>query len=262
MGMAPMPWARSLAQGLWLGVAIVLPGLSGGTAALVLGIYERLVHDLGRFRWQPYHLPLAVGAGVGLVAGARLLDGVLAVAPDLLSAFLLGAVLASAWLAFQRFPEPPASAVGAWLLGVGLALAVARHPLAPQAAGGAGLSLPLAFLAGGLAGTAMMLPGMSGATLLILLGVYDDMLAAVNGLAVPVLASFAAGVVLGMVNVARLVSALLLRAPELTGLFLAGLLLGSARAVVPVRVGWAAVPFVLAGAVTVLAARGREAGGA
>lgn len=249
-------WTRSLAQGLWLGVAIVLPGLSGGTAALVMGMYDSLIHDFSRFRWRP-HLVLAAGAAAGLLAGARLLEGVLASAPDLLSAFLLGVVLASAWRAFRRYPAVPASALWAWFLGIALALAAARHPLAGGGGVAAPLEMPAAFLGGGVAGTAMMLPGMSGATLLILMGMYDDMLAALNALALPVLAAFAAGAALGMLVIARLVSALLDRFPVPTGLFLAGMLLGSARAVVPFRFTPAAAFLALAGAAIVLAWRER-----
>lgn len=249
-------WTRSFVQGLGLGVAIVLPGLSGGTAALIMGMYDRLVRDFSRFRWRP-HVMLAAGAAAGLLAGARLLEGVLASAPDLLSAFLLGVVLASAWLAYRRYPQVPASALGAWFLGIAAALAVARHPLAGGGGGAAPLGMPAAFFGGGVAGTAMMLPGMSGATLLILMGMYDDMLAALNALALPVLAAFAAGAGLGMLVIARLVSALLDRFPVPTGLFLAGMLLGSARAVVPSRLTPAAALLALAGAAIVLVWRER-----
>lgn len=251
-----MAWVKSLAQGLWLGVAVVLPGLSGGTAALVLGIYERLIGDLARWRWRP-HLPLAAGAAAGVLAGARLLERVLAAAPHLLAAFLLGVILASAWRAFARYERGQPAALGAWAAGIALALAAAGRPLTGAGPAPADLPWPALFLAGAAAGTAMMLPGMSGATVLILLGVYDDLLLALNRLLPLPLAVCGAGVAVGALGAARAVARLLARAPGPTGLFLAGMLLGSVRAVFPGRWDAAGLALALLGAAAVLGWRER-----
>ncbi len=242
-------------QGAVLGVAVVLPGISGGTAALVMGIYEELVRDFSHFRWRP-HLALAAGAAAGLLLGARAIGWIMEAVPDRLAAFLLGVVLASAWLVLRRFPRPGPAGLLALLAGVALALALAGEPLARngrQAAAGE------VFLGGTVSAAAMMLPGMSGGTLLIMLGLYDDMVTALNRLELARLAVFSAGAALGMFGVARAVSRLLALAPVPVGLFLGGMILGSARAVVPRAFDPAAAVLLAAGAASVYAAARREA---
>lgn len=255
--MPRVAWLRSVLQGVALGVAIILPGLSGGTAALLMGIYDELVHDFSHFRWRPY-LPLVAGVAVGVLGGARGTAWLLAAVPNLLAAFLLGVILASAWRVFRRHERPGPAAIGAWFLGIGVALAVARESLGQAGGAVATASLGAVFLGGSLSAAAMMLPGMSGGTLLILLGLYDDMLAALNALYLPMLAVFGGGALIGMFVIARLVSALLARYPAVTGLFLAGMILGSARAVLPERLGAGEVLLTLAGAAAVLFWRGGE----
>ncbi len=242
-------------QGVVLGVAVVLPGISGGTAALVMGIYEELVRDFSHFRWRP-HLVLAAGAAAGLLVGARAIGWVLAVVPDRLAAFLLGVVLASAWLVLRRFPRPGPAGLPALLAGFLLAVALAGEPLARNGREAAPAGI---FLGGTVAAAAMMLPGMSGGTLLLMLGLYDDMVTALNRLELARLAVFSAGAVLGMFGVARAVSRLLVMAPVPVGLFLGGMILGSARAVVPAVFDPAAALLLLAGAVSVYAAARGEA---
>ncbi len=233
---------KSFLQGVALGVAIVLPGLSGGTAAVVMGIYRQLIEDFSSFRWRP-HLMLAGGAALGVLGGARATGWLLERAPALLSAFLLGVVLASAWLVFRRQGRPGAGGLLAWAAGVALAVAVAREPLAAGAGDGGSAQPAFVFVGGAVASAAMMLPGMSGGTILIMMGLYDDMLTALNALNLPVLAVFVTGAMLGVFVVARLVARLLVRYPVTTGFFLAGMILGSARAVLP---GGVDVPELLA----------------
>lgn len=248
---ALLPRIKSVLQGVGLGVAIILPGLSGGTAALLMGIYDELVHDFSHFRWRPY-LPLGVGIVAGLLGGAQGTAWLLAAAPNLLAAFLLGVILASAWRVFRRYRGAGPVALAAWFVGVSTALAIARESLGHPGGVVAGASLGKVFLGGSVASAAMMLPGMSGGTILIMMGLYDDMLAALNSLYLPMLAVFIGGALIGMFVVARLVSMLLARHPVVTGLFLGGMILGSARAVIPERLGPAELVLALAGAAAVL----------
>lgn len=242
-------------RGVVLGLAVVLPGISGGTAALVMGIYEELVRDFSHFRWRP-HLALAAGAAAGLLLGARAIGWVMEAVPERLAAFLLGVVLASAWLVLRRFSRPGLAGLVALAAGCALALALAGEPLGAR--NGRVAAAGEVFLGGTVSAAAMMLPGMSGGTLLIMLGLYDDMVTALNRLELARLAVFSAGAVIGMFGVARLVSRLLELAPVLVGLFLGGMILGSTRAVLPATWDAGAVALAAAGAAAVYAAAGRE----
>lgn len=250
----------SLLRGVVLGVAVILPGLSGGTVALIMGIYTRLVDDFSHFRWRP-HLPLAVGVAAGILGGARLIAALLTAVPDLLSAYLLGLIMAGGWRLFIRHPRPGPAGMAAWFVGIGFALALAGEPLS-NGGGDPSLSPATALLGGGVAGTAMMLPGVSGSAMMVLLGLYADILAAVNTLDLPVLAVFGIGAGLGMFVVARLMSLLLARFPAVTLLFLAGLVLGSARAVLPGgslgQLSIAEAALTAAGVISILAWREKD----
>ncbi len=251
---------KAIMQGIFLGVAIVLPGLSGGTAALIMGLYHQLVRDFSHFRWRPY-LPLLAGIVAGILGGARGTAWLLDQVPSLLAAFLLGVVLASAWFVFRRQRRLSPVGLAAWIGGAALAWSAAVEPLAGahQAAGAAALPLPPLFLGGALAASAMMLPGMSGGTLLIMTGLYDDMLQALNGFNIPAIAVFGAGAIIGMFGVARAVSRLLELYPVVVGFFLAGMILGSARAVIPPAFGLGEAAAAGLGAALIVLGREKDA---
>lgn len=220
---------RSLLQGVALGIAIVLPGLSGGTAAVIMGIYRDLVEDISRFNWRP-HITLAAGVVAGVLGGARVTEFLLLNFPGILSSYLLGVILASAWLVFrQNLPLRPGGVI-AWLVGVGVGLAVAAEPLV-AGGGHRQASMVTVFLGGSVASAAMMLPGMSGGTMLVIMGLYDDMLAALNRFDIPLIFVFGLGCIVGVVVIARVITRIMGRFPVATSLLLGGMIMGSAKVV-------------------------------
>lgn len=246
---------RSVLQGVILGVAIVLPGLSGGTAAVVMGIYRELVEDISTFNWRP-HLALGTGVVAGVLGGARVTEYLLLNFPGILSSYLLGVILASAWLVFRHNLPLRPGGVFAWLTGVGIGLAVAAEPLG--AVGGHGQASPLAvFLGGSVASAAMMLPGMSGGTMLVMMGLYDDMLSALNRLDLPMIAIFGLGCVLGVIVITRILSGIMGRFPVATSLLLGGMIMGSAKAVWAGFEGMPKMAAFLVGLATVILASRR-----
>jgi len=251
-------------RGVVLGLAIVLPGISGGTAALAMGIYQDLLQALARLRFRP-HLRLGAGLVPGVLGGAWLVSLTLKAVPDVLASFLLGVILATALLLLHRvgaggWPRGGQAVLGGILLlgGFGLAYLLAGERLAETdiSTFPVDTPLPLALVGGMFSSSAMVLPGMSGGTVLVMLGLYDDALAALTGLDIPVLAAFVAGSLVGLFGVSRLANLAFLRWPSLFRLFLAGLVAGSHRAVLPGRFGlWEALAL---GAGFLLVWRSRE----
>jgi len=238
------------AKGVGVGSAIVVPGVSGGTIALVTGIYDELIESirtfgrpaflgaLMRFRVRDActHLNgrflLAVGLGVlgAAFTLARVIAWLLTHQPISVWSFFGGLILASVIPVGRRVKRRRASVLGPLLIGlVGAYLLVGVVPaVTPH-------TLPFIFLSGFISTCAMLLPGISGALVLILLGKYEFMLRALSQRDWLVLGVFALGAVVAGVSFAQLLGWLLRRYHDVTIALLTGIMLGSLRSVWPFK---------------------------
>lgn len=235
-------------KGVTMGAADVVPGVSGGTMALILGIYRELIDSLGAISaretvaalsrgrllavWRrigaPFLLVLAAGIGTSVLAlsGAILLA--LTEARSLVFALFFGLILASVFTVARRVDRWGSASVAGLLLGAALGFwLVGLTPTTTPAS-----FLFLAF-SGALAICALILPGISGAFILVLLGKYDFVLGAISDLELTALLPVAIGAVVGLLAFARLLAWLLRRAPGPTLAVLSGFMLGSLRKVWP-----------------------------
>jgi putative membrane protein len=238
--------------GLWLkgvlmGAADVVPGVSGGTMAFILGIYEELIFSIRSFdvrffrlftsfrlrealahvRWK---FLAAVGTGIlfAVFSMARGLSWLLHNHPVPVWAFFFGLIVASLFAVGLRIETwSPGVPVGIALGAAGTYLLVG---LVPVSTPGAAWFL---FLSGALAICAMILPGISGAFILVLMGKYLYVLDAVNERDFMTLALVAGGAVVGLLCFARLLNWLFRRHHDITIAVLTGLMLGSLRRVWP-----------------------------
>ena len=231
-----------------MGAADLIPGVSGGTMALILGIYRELIASLGaltstetlgalarldfrrafRLVNGAFLLSVLLGIATAVALLSRGMHWLLAHHPGGVHAFFFGLILASAGLVARRVGRWRAGAVaGAVVAALGAFWLVGLTPAVTPSA------TPFLVLSGALAVCALMLPGISGAFVLVLLGQYDAALAAVGRLDLAVLAPLAVGALLGMLSFARLLAWLLRRAHDPTLAVLAGFMLGSLRKVWP-----------------------------
>ena len=241
-----------------MGLADVVPGVSGGTVALILGIYERLVAAISRVdrrlvglvlqrRWADAseHVDLRFLAclGLGIVGGFAVMTLMLnrllsnPVTFTLTMACFFGLILASSVLVARLVKPSSRQAVRAalcWgILGAALAFGVVLLPM-PRGEATAAPSLPYLFACGAMGICAMILPGVSGAMLLLLLGVYtfltDIPRSLVHGEEITRnLASvvvFAAGAVIGLLSFSKVLRWLLVRHHAATMAVLCGFMLG------------------------------------
>jgi len=242
-------------RGIAMGASDIVPGVSGGTMAFILGIYEELIDSirtvgrpvflqaLFRFRikealqllnWQ-FLLAVAAGIFLAIVSLAHGLEWLLHNQPVYLWSFFFGLVLASVITVSKRIDRwtPPLllmlalGAIGAFLL-----------------VGAVPVQTPndwwFLFLSGAVAICAMILPGISGAFILVLLGKYQYVLSAVNSRDIVTVALVGLGAAVGIVTFAQILGYLFKRYHDMTVALLTGLMLGSLRKIWPwkVDVSW------------------------
>ena len=234
--------------GITMGAADVVPGVSGGTMAFIMGVYQELIDaiksvDLGvlklllRFRikevfervpWR-FLVALVSGIGIAILSLARLITWLLEHHTVLLYAFFFGLVLASI-VAIGVHVKWSASALATLIAGTVIAYwIVGRVPLQMP-------HDPLTiFLSACIAIVAMILPGLSGSFILLILGQYAYVLNAVKALEVLTLLPFVAGIVVGITTFSRVLSWLLDHYHQMTLTLLVGFMIGSLRKIWPFK---------------------------
>jgi len=242
---------RSVVGGFCMGAADLVPGVSGGTIALVIGVYERLVASIkegssaigaaltGRLARSGRHLrtvewsllvPLLVGIGLAVLTLARVIEHQLEVNATLMAGGFLGLVVGSVLIAWRLVKEPaPRHYVIAAVVGLALfaALGLGEDVVVTDP------SLVIFFGAGALAICAMILPGISGSLILLLVGMYQAILGAVNDRDLSAVAVFALGAVVGLALFSQVLGWALARHHDVVLAGLVGLMAGSTRILWP-----------------------------
>lgn len=252
-------------KGVAMGASDIVPGVSGGTMAFIMGIYQELIDSIRAVGQPPFLralfqfnirkifeivnwkflLALLIGIGTAVVTLSSGLEWLLENQPVYLWSFFFGLVLASVYTVSKRINQwrPPL------LLILGLATLAAFFLV-----GAVPLDTPndwwFLFLSGALAICAMILPGISGAFILVLLGKYQFVLSAVNSRDIISIGIVGIGAVIGLVTFAQIIGYFFKRYHDYTIAALTGLMIGSLRKIWPWRmdVAWltdAAGNFVL-----------------
>jgi len=230
-------------KGFCMGSADIIPGVSGGTMALILGIYERLLlairsfdrawlDDLLNLRWRralsridlEFLLPLVLGIFGALMFFTRVvpLPELIVTYPELVYGLFFGLIVASIVILMGEVDhyglrEAVITFAGAW---IGFAVVNLVPVATPDA-------LWFIFLCGFVAISAMLLPGISGSFILLILGKYAYIIGALGDFNLPVIVTFCAGMAVGLVVFSRSITWLLRRYHQATLLLIKGILIGS-----------------------------------
>ena len=235
-------------KGMAMGAADVVPGVSGGTIAFISGIYEELLTSIsninfGLFKtlksegikvaWKQVNgsflLSLFIGVFVSIISLAKAIKWMLENEPILLWSFFFGLVLASVIYIAKQITKWNILTFVVLILGAGLAYYITTlNPLVSES------SSPLfLFLAAALAICAMILPGISGAFILVLLGAYKPVLAAVNNRDFTTVAIVGAGAIAGLLTFSRILKWLFANYKNYTLAVLTGFIIGSLNKIWP-----------------------------
>lgn len=234
-------------RGLFMGSADIIPGVSGGTIALITGIYERLVHAIGKINFSfvkplvkgdfsgfkiklmeeidfQLFIPLLLGIAIAMLTLSKVIGFLLDYYTAYTFAFFLGLILASSYVLYTHLVKISPKIILISIIGFILAfIFVGLNPIA------ANHTLPILFFSGMIAICAMILPGISGAFVLLLLGQYKYMLHALNTLNLVEIIIFCLGALIGILGFSKLLDYLLKHYKEITLAFLIGVMIGTLR---------------------------------
>ena len=230
-----------------MGAADVVPGVSGGTIAFIVGIYEELLDSIksinptniklllkGQFKafWEAINanflLSIVCGIGISIFSLAELITYLLEHHPILVWSFFFGLVLASTWFVSKDIKKWNWKSISSYIAGIVIAyyITIATPASTPT-------NLAFIFLCGAIAICAMILPGISGSFILVLLGKYFYIMEAVKNLDFLILIVFACGAIIGITSFSRVLSYALKNWHDVTISVLAGFMLGSLNKVWP-----------------------------
>ena len=232
------------AKGSLIGAANTIPGVSGGTIAVITRLYDDLIASVsGFFRngWRKsagFLLPVAVGVGVGILVFARVIDFGLQVVPAQTSLLFAGLILGSIPYLVRVTYREEVRAVYAIPFVLALGLLVTMAIVAPPTAAEPVTTLTLQsalmiFVAGVISSATMIIPGISGSFVLLLIGMYSTFIRAARDINLPLLAVLLPGLAIGIVLVSKGINYLLTRHHGWSYATILGLVVGSVASVWP-----------------------------
>lgn len=234
-------------RGIAMGAADVVPGVSGGTIALITGIYEELIESIKSINLESLKLlfqfkikefltainaaflvSVLCGIAVSVLTLARVVTYLLEHEPIVLWSLFFGLILASVVSVVKRVNSWNIGSLVSFIVGTGVAyyITIATPATTPD-------SSLFIFLCGAVAICAMILPGISGSFILLLMGKYLYIMEAIKSFDIAIIATFGAGAAIGIVLFSNLLSWLFNRYHDLTIALLAGFMLGSLGKVYP-----------------------------
>ena len=249
--MKPSLFAGNALRGMLIGTAEVIPGVSGGTVALIVGVYDHIINGISHLarafgfllRGKPKDagkqfreirftilLPILFGMILAILTTASILEPLLVAEPEIVLAAFAGMLIASLYVPIRLVSKSfRATHVAILILGATAAFWLTSVP-------NAGLDNPVAWqivLFAGLAVCALVLPGVSGSFFLLAVGMYAPTIAAVNNRDLGYLGLFVAGAIIGLLSFAIAMKWFLDNYRALTLSLMIGLMIGSLRALWP-----------------------------
>lgn len=231
-------------SGMVIGIANAIPGVSGGTMAVVLNVYDRLIALVSLnlkkiLRDLPFALLLVAGAGTGIILFAKLISGLFDSYPVPTTWFFMGLIVGSIPFVARRTRGTGSVPVKAVLGTIAVLVMIVTVFFRPdEGAGQAITALDPAvflflFLASVAAAAAMIVPGLSGAFVFLMLGAYRTVIRAVSDMNLPILLPVALGAGAGLLAGAALIRFFLSRRPDMVYAVILGLVVGSLVPVYP-----------------------------
>lgn len=251
-------------KGIAMGAADVVPGVSGGTIAFISGIYQELIDSIDNFNFSVikgirknglivtwaaingnFLIALLIGIGISILTFSKIITYFLEIQPILVWSFFFGLVLASIVYIWKEITKWSVKSIVALLIGIAISyyITIVRPTESPE-------SFPYLFLSGFVAIIAMILPGVSGAFILLLMGSYQTVIGTINqfregisslnfeviGQAMLKLMTFALGCIIGLKLFSKVLKWMFNNYKNTTLALLIGFMIGSLNKIWPWKV--------------------------
>lgn len=234
-------------KGMAMGAADVVPGVSGGTIAFISGIYEELISTISGVKpsllstWKKdgfkamwtelngnFIIALFLGILISIFSLMRVANYLLDTHPVLIWSFFFGLVVASIWFVAKQIPKWNWKVILSAIIGAAVAFYIVSLP--PLSTNSSYLFL---FFAGAIAVCAMILPGISGAFILVLLGAYKTITEAAHDFDIKTLGVVGLGAVFGLLTFSKVLKWLFVHYSSITLAVLTGFIAGSLNKIWP-----------------------------
>jgi len=230
-----------------MGAADAVPGVSGGTIALLLGIYEELVTTIGNINlslfkelnngfysfWEKLNgnflLSLIVGIGISLVTFIKLTAYLFDKYPILIWSFFLGLILATIYVIFKLIKSWNYVNIIFALIAIFISFYLGKMNIMDSI----NITLIYILISGIIAASAMIIPGISGALILVILGLYSTMINAINNIEIDKIVTFSLGAIIGLLSFSKILKWMFNKNSSLTYSILLGFVIGSIPKVWP-----------------------------
>lgn len=240
-----MSFIINMICGAIIGIANIIPGVSGGTMAVMLNIYDKLISAVTGLRKDfkksiLFLIPVVVGAGVGIVAFSKLLEYLLAEHPMPTFFFFIGLIIGSLPLVFRRASETKFKTVSIIPFVIFFAIMAVLAFINTDAANESTNVLDMnvfnwfyLFFGSVLAAMCMIIPGVSGSMILMMVGLYPTVLISISHLtkspidSIITLIPVGLGVIVGIFGGAKLIDICIKKFPQMTFYGIMGLMTGS-----------------------------------
>ena len=225
-----------------IGVTMIVHGVSGGSMAMILGVYDQLISSVSSFMKHKresaiFLLTFAAGGLAGMFLFSKPILYLIERFPMPMLYFFMGAVAGGIPLIFKKANIKKFSVRGLIyiILGIVMVVAVSYIPMGGESSSmGAGMqSFVMLAAAGFIAAVALVLPGISVSYLLLVLGLYDETMRAISQLYMPFLIPLGIGLILGIILTTKILEMAMTNYPQPTYLIILGFVLGSVREIYP-----------------------------
>ena len=235
-------------KGVFMGIADAMPGVSGGTIALLVGIYEELIKSISEFNislfselkkngfnsfWKKLNgnflLVLSLGIGISLISFVKISANLLENFPLFIWSFFLGLIFATIYVIYKMINHWSVLSLFFLVMSILFSLFLSSFSIYETTE----ISLFFVLFSGIIASSAMILPGISGSLILVILGVYAYLIKSIDNLEFIVIFTFILGAIIGLLGFSRILKYLFKNHRNVTYTIMLGLVIGSIEKVWP-----------------------------
>lgn len=235
-------------KGVFMGIADAIPGVSGGTIALLLGIYEELISTISGLNfslitklknngfksfWESLNgnflITLVLGIGISLILFVKISANLLTNHPLYVWSFFLGLILATVYVIYKLIESWNFVNIISTLLMIAFSIILTSDSLDISD----DTNLFYILICGIIASSAMILPGISGSLILVILGVYKILVEALDNLDIKIITSFIVGAIIGVISFSKILKWLFRNYKSLAYSIMLGLVIGSIEKIWP-----------------------------